>query len=390
MIRMLASLLIKNKTDMKAPETRRAYGMLCGMVGIILNILLFSGKFFAGTISQSISITADAFNNLSDAGSSLITLLGFRLAGQKPDSEHPFGHGRLEYVSGLVVAILVILMGFELLKASADKILHPQEITCSSLIIAILVASIAVKGYMALYNSRIGKRVDSPAMQATSLDSLSDMAATSMVLISTLVSYLTGLNIDGWSGLVVAVLILFAGYKAAKDTVSPLLGQPPDPEFVRKVESLIMEHPGILGIHDLVVHDYGPGRRMISVHAEVSSKCDILQIHGMIDHIERSLSEELDCEAVIHMDPIETDDKKTNETKEQVQTLIKEMDPAITIHDFRMIRGKDYTNVIFDAVLPYQSEMTEKQFRERVCGEVCRLPLPKPITVVLNVDRAYI
>ena len=270
MISLLARLFLKTEGRDEA-ALRKEYGILCGAVGIALNVLLFAGKFFAGTLSGSIAITADAFNNLSDAGSSFVTLLGFQLAGQKPDSDHPFGHGRIEYLSGLAVSMLILLMGFELAKSSLDKILHPAPVDSSWLVIAILCVSIAVKLYMSFYNRSLGKKLNAPAMLATAADSLSDSVATTAVLIATLVGRFSGLMIDGWCGILVAAFILWSGFNAAKDTINPLLGTPPTHEFVDQIKHLVMAHPAIIGIHDLIVHDYGPGRVMISLHAEVSA-----------------------------------------------------------------------------------------------------------------------
>ena len=313
MIELLAKRFIRDRENLKDPAVRRAYGTLCGAVGIALNVLLFLGKFFAGTVSGSIAITADAFNNLSDAGSSAVTLLGFRLAGKKPDPEHPFGHGRIEYVSGLIVAGLILLMGVELVKTSVGKILHPEAVDLTAAALVILAVSVAVKIYMGLYNRAVGRRIDSPAMLATAKDSFSDAAATSAVLAATLVGKFTGLKIDGWVGLLVAGLILRAAWEAAQETLSPLLGQAPDDEFVRRIEDIVMGHEGVLGIHDLVVHDYGPGRVMISLHAEVPAEGNILELHDVIDNAEMALQKELGCEAVIHMDPVVTGDGVTAE-----------------------------------------------------------------------------
>ena len=283
MIELLARWCIPDRDNVTSPSVRRAYGTLCGIVGIALNILLFAGKFFAGQLSGSIAVTADAFNNLSDAGSSAVTLLGFRLAGRKPDTDHPFGHGRIEYISGLAVAGLILLMGVELAKSSVDKILHPEEVTFSLLALGILAASVCVKLYMWLYNRRIGKKIKSAAMEATAMDSLSDTAATAAVLLAMLVGRWTGLAVDGYVGLVVALFILASACKAAKETLSPLLGQPPDPALVQEIRDIVMAHSTVQGIHDLVVHDYGPGRCMISLHAEVPAHGDIMEMQDVID-----------------------------------------------------------------------------------------------------------
>lgn len=304
MITFLAKLWIKDYQKTDLPEVRQAYGVLCGGVGIGFNILLFLGKFLAGLLSNSIAITADAFNNLSDAGSSLITLVGFKMAGQKPDPGHPFGHGRIEYLTGLLVSLLIILMGFELTTSSFDKILHPEDTLCTPVVIGILAASIVVKFYMFLYNRRTGKKIDSAAMTATATDSFSDMLSTTVVLAATLIGHFTGLHIDGFCGLLVGLFILIAGLRSAGETISPLLGQPPQKEFVDKIEQIVLSHDEILGLHDLIVHDYGPGRTMISLHAEVPASGDLLHLHDTIDNIERELKKELHCDAVIHMDPV--------------------------------------------------------------------------------------
>ena len=386
MISLLARLFLKPEGRDEA-ALRKGYGILCGAVGIGLNVLLFAGKFFAGTLSGSIAITADAFNNLSDAGSSFVTLLGFQLAGQKPDSDHPFGHGRIEYLSGLAVSMLILLMGFELAKSSLDKILHPAPVDSSWLVIAILCVSICVKLYMSFYNRSLGKKLNAPAMLATAADSLSDSVATTAVLIATLVGRFTGLKIDGWCGILVAAFILWSGFNAAKDTVNPLLGTPPTHEFVNQIKNLVMAHPGIIGIHDLIVHDYGPGRVMISLHAEVSASENVLELHDEIDNVESELREKLGCEAVIHMDPIVTDDGITEETRERVAALVHCIDDAINIHDFRMVVGPSHTNVIFDAVVPYGFRLTDSEVEEKIKTAV--RTLDGNYFAVVKVERSY-
>ena len=386
MISLLARLFLKPEGRDEA-ALRKGYGILCGAVGIGLNVLLFAGKFFAGTLSGSIAITADAFNNLSDAGSSFVTLLGFQLAGQKPDSDHPFGHGRIEYLSGLAVAMLIILMGFELAKSSLDKILHPAPVDSSWLVIAILCVSICVKLYMSFYNRSLGKKLNAPAMLATAADSLSDSVATTAVLIATLVGRFSGLMIDGWCGILVAAFILWSGFNAAKDTVNPLLGTPPTHEFVNQIKELVMAHPGIIGIHDLIVHDYGPGRVMISLHAEVSASENVLELHDEIDNVESELREKLGCEAVIHMDPIVTDDGITGETRERVAALVHCIDDEINIHDFRMVAGPSHTNVIFDAVVPYGFRLTDSEVEEKIKTAV--RTLDGNYFAVVKVERSY-
>lgn len=361
MVTLLSRLFIRNREDIQNPAVRQAYGMRCGAVGILLNLCLFAGKFIAGAISHSIAITADAFNNLSDAGSSIITLIGFRMSGQKPDPDHPFGHGRIEYVSGLLVSVIILLMGIELLKSSLAKILHPEELAFSPVILVILIASILVKCYMCLYNRALGKKMDSAAMMATAADSFSDTLATAVVLISTLVAHFTGLSIDGWCGVLVGLFICYSGYNAAKDTISPLLGQAPDKEFVRQVNDIVTAHEGIIGIHDLIVHNYGPGRILISLHAEVPADGDILALHDLIDTIEHELRDTLNCHAVIHMDPVQVGDEETARLRELVKGYLAEIDDALSMHDFRIVTGPTHTNLIFDVVTPYGFRMTDSE-----------------------------
>ena len=368
MITILSSLFIKNRDQVGDGNVRRAYGMLCSIVGIALNVCLFAGKYLAGVISGSIAITADAFNNLSDAGSSFISLVGFKFSGMKADADHPFGHGRIEYVSGFGVSMIIILMGFELLKTSVGKIFHPEPVETSALAVGILIVSICVKAYMFFYNRSVGTKIQSETMKATAMDSMSDSIATTAVLVSMGIAYVTGVNVDGWCGCLVACFVLYAGYGAAKDTLNPLLGEAPSKEFVDEIKSIVLAHPEILGIHDLVVHDYGPGRRMISLHGEVSGDCDIFEIHDVIDRIEKELKEKLGCEAVIHMDPIVVNNEAINETKKEVVDMINEHFPGVTIHDFRMIQGPTHTNLIFDAVVPFQYGKTNEEVKQGIAN----------------------
>ena len=388
MISLLAKKFIKNREDVTSPAVRQAYGMLCGIVGIGFNVLLFALKLLAGALSGSIAITADAFNNLSDAGASIVTLLGFKLAGQKPDPEHPFGHGRLEYISGLIVSMVILLMGIELAKSAVEKILHPEAVEFTLLTGGILLASILVKLYMYLYNRAVGKKIGSAAMEATAMDSLSDCAATAAVLAATLIGHFTSLQIDGWCGIVVAALVLWAGIQAARDTISPLLGQPPAPEFVQRIEEIVLSSPVVQGIHDLIVHDYGPGRVMISLHAEVPAHGDILTLHDEIDNVEKQLHDKLGCEAVIHMDPIVTNDEAVNVTHQRIAALVRGIDENISIHDFRMVTGPTHTNVIFDAVVPYGCKMSDREAEEKIKKAVHELD-PSYFAVV-QIDKSYV
>lgn len=388
MIAFLARLFIKDHTNYQEPSVRQAYGTLSGAVGIALNILLFFGKWLAGTLSGSIAITADAFNNLSDAGSSVITLIGFRLSGQKPDPEHPFGHGRMEYLSGVFVSVAILIMGFELIKSSIEKILHPEAIEGSPVILAILAASILVKVYMYLYNSRIGKKIGSAAMQATANDSLSDTVSTTLVLAATVISSLTGLILDGWFGVLVGVFIFYTGITTMKDTIDPLLGQAPEKEFVDQIEQIVMASPMVCGIHDLIVHDYGPGRVMISLHAEVPAHGDLLVIHDEIDNIERVLQHELNCHATIHMDPIVTDDAETSRMHEEVLALAHSVLPELKIHDFRMVKGNTHTNLVFDVLVPYKAPLSDEVIEEKLKEKIAALP-GAVYFAVIQIDHAY-
>lgn len=387
MISLLARLFIKNHQDTKNPNVRQTYGILCGALGIGLNLLLFAGKFAAGFFSHSIAVTADAFNNLSDAGSSIITLIGFRMAGQKPDPDHPFGHGRIEYISGLLVAVIILLMGFELIQGSAAKILRPEDLTFSPAVLIILAVSILVKCYMYLYNRRLGKRLDSAAMLATAADSLSDALATTLVLAATLTAHFTGLHIDGWCGVLVGLFICWTGFNAARDTISPLLGQAPDKEFVRQVNEIVMSHQNVLGIHDLIVHNYGPGRILISLHAEVPADGDILTLHDMIDRIEHQLRDALDCHAVIHMDPVCVNDQETNRLKSLVLGYLEEISPRLTMHDFRIVAGPTHTNLIFDVAAPYDFPLQDSELIQAINQ---RIQQEHPgFCAVIEVDKQY-
>ena len=387
----MISLLVKlfyGEMDMSDEKAvRRAYGTTCSGAGIGFNVLLFAGKLIAGMLSGSVAIVSDAFNNLSDAGSSIISLVGFRLSNKKSDPQHPFGHGRLEYISGLCVSFLIILMGVELGKASIEKIIEPAQVKFSLLTAAILAASILVKLYMALYNSRIGKRLNAVTMKAMAKDSLSDAVATSVVLMSMIVAKLADIAIDGYCGVIVAAFILFTGITAARDTISPLLGQKPDSEFIEEVMRIVNAHKEIIGTHDLVVHDYGPGRLMITLHAEVDADMDILVAHDAVDNIENELREKLGCSAVVHMDPIVTDDVETNATREEIKRVVSNIDSRMTIHDFRMVPGPTHTNVIFDVAVPFDTDMDDDELR-KILGARIR-DVDSKLNAVIEIDKCY-
>ena len=385
MINRLVRLFIQDCDNVTDPAVREKYGVLSGAVGIVLNLLLSAGKFFAGVVTGSIAITADAFNNLSDAGSSVVTLVGFRMAAKRADDDHPFGHGRIEYLSGLAVAVAILVVGLELAKSSLEKVLHPVEVAFSWLSVGILCASILVKLWMFFLNRNLSRRIGS--MMATATDSLSDAAATSAVLLGTLVGHFADLYIDGWVGVLVAVFILRAGWGAAKDTLDPLLGQSPDPELVRGIQETVLGRPEIVGMHDLVVHDYGPGRCMASLHAEVPMDADILVIHDVIDNLERELRRKLGVEVVIHMDPIAVGDPRTDALKAQVTELVRRIDPDMTIHDFRMTAGPEHTNLIFDVAVPYHCRLEDEQVQEAIGAAV--KALPGNYYTVVSVDHVY-
>lgn len=388
MVTILINLLIQNKEDVKNPKVRQQYGMICGLVGIALNILLFVGKFLAGAISHSISITADAFNNLSDAGSSCVTLVGFKMAGAKPDVGHPFGHGRIEYIAGLIVSGAILLMAVELVRTSIDKVLHPQPVEFKALTAVVLLVSILVKVYMAYYNYRIGKKLGSAAMRATATDSLSDTCATTVVLVSAIIGEAFHIQIDGYCGILVGLFIFYAGVSAAKETLDPLLGQAPEETLVRQIEEIVLSHEEICGIHDLLVHDYGPGRLMISLHAEVPAEGDILELHDVIDNTEVELRRKLNCDAVIHMDPVVTEDKHILYLKENIEEIIKKIDPVISMHDFRVVAGPTHTNLIFDIVVPYDYRISDEGLVGQI-QECAAKKLGEGHFVVVQVDKAY-
>ncbi len=387
MIALLSSIFIKNKNNFNDENVRRKYGILTGAVGIILNLFLFATKFSIGIITSAISVTADAFNNLSDAGSSIITLLGFKLSGQKPDNEHPFGHGRIEYISGLFVSVIILIVAFELVKTSIGKIIHPEEVAVSALTFVFLSISIIVKLYMFAYNMIYGKKISSTTMKATAVDSISDTIATSVVLICYILYVVFKIKIDAYAGIAVGLFIAYAGYKTLRETISPLLGQTPDPEFVKEIEEIVRSNESVIGIHDMIVHDYGPTRIFVSLHAEVPCDKDILYLHECIDDIENEIKEKLNCEVSIHMDPVDTNDENLFEAKVMVTEIIKEIDERLTLHDFRMVHGESHSNLIFDVVIPHKFKMSEKELTEEIQKKVH--DKHKGYFCVINVDNDY-
>lgn len=388
MVSFLIKRLVSAEASGEDPIVRKRCGTFSGLMGIILNLLLCAGKFIIGMITGAISITADAFNNLTDAASSIVTLVGFRLAGQKPDNDHPFGHGRIEYLAGLIISMLILLVGFELGKSSVEKIIHPEDVTFSWLAAGILIVSICVKLWMCLFNRALSKKIHSATLHATATDSLSDAIATTVILIGLVVGHFTNFHIDAWLGIAVAIFILRAGILSIKDTLDPLLGQPPEPSLVKGIHDTVLSHSEIVGIHDLVIHDYGPGRRMLSLHAEVPADSDILEAHDVIDHIERELRDKYAVEAVIHMDPIVMGDEETDRARELVSSHARNIHPDITIHDFRMTCGPLHTNLIFDMVVPFDCQLTEEQLQNAISAAM-KAEDERYFTVV-EIDRPFV
>ena len=373
--------------DPQAPETRQRCGALSGGIGIGLNLLLFLGKLLAGIATASIAVMADAFNNLSDTASSVVTLVGFRLSGQEADGEHPFGHGRMEYLAGLVVAMLILLVGVELVQSSVQKILRPEPVVFSTLPAVILAVSVAVKLWMFWFNRRLSRLIDSAALAATAADSLSDAAGTGILLLGLLAGRFFALPLDGWLGLAVALFILRTGWEAARDTVDPLLGRPMDRELAADIDRIVLGHDNILGIHDLVYHDYGPGRAMMSLHAEVPADGDFLELHDVIDHIERELKARHHVETCIHMDPV-VRDGRTEALREQVADIARGVDPVLTIHDFRITAGPIHTNLLFDVVVPYGFRLSDSQLRSALAEGI--KGLSDRYFPVIQVDHSYV
>ena len=387
MTNFLIKHFIPNASDVKSPAVRQRYGVVSGVVGILCNALLCTAKIAAGLLTGAVSIVADGINNLSDGGSCVVSLLGFKMAGKPADDKHPFGHGRIEYVAGLIVSFIIVLMGVELAKTSLDKIFHPEEISFSWITPAVLGISILVKLWMCFFNRKMGDKIDSAVLRATAMDSLSDVAATSAVLAGFVIGYWARVNLDGYLGVLVALFILYTGVSTAKGTLDLLLGEAPDPEFVKQIQQEVLSYPEIIGVHDLIVHNYGPGHSVVSLHAAVPCDVDILKIHDTIDNAERDLKKKFDCEVVIHMDPIITDDKETNEIHQKLSSIVRLLDSRVTIHDFRMVKGPTHTNLIFDIVVPHQFRLTDDQVVESLRQAV--KALDARYEIVVNVDKAY-
>ena len=388
MTKLLIKLFIKDAGNTENPAVRVRYGVLSGAVGIACNLLLTIAKFLIGSLTNSIAITADAVNNLSDAGSSAVTLFSFKAANRPADDEHPFGHGRIEYIAALGVAFLILMMGFELVRSSIDKIMHPEALAFSVPALIVLLLSIGVKIWMAIFNHQLGKRIDSPAVGAVVMDSVSDTAATTVSMLALILSKFTALPLDGYMGIVVALFIFYTGIQIVRDTVGSLLGQAPDPKLVKELESEILSFDGVVGVHDLIVHNYGPNRIFASAHAEVPSSEDIMKSHDTIDLIEREIKKKFHIDMVIHMDPIVVDDEQINRLRLQLSEIAREIDPRFTIHDFRMVEGPTHTNLIFDLVIPHNCKMKKSEIYRRVNELVNELG-PQYYTVI-TVENSFV
>ena len=386
MIQFLVQKFIPNWQDTKNPSVRERYGVLAATVGILSNLLLFLIKILAGLLAGSISIIADAVNNLSDAGSSVITMLAFKISGKPADPKHPYGHARMEYISGMAVSFIIIFLGLQLMGSSFDKILHPQAISLSALTYLILIISVLVKLWQGIFNRKLGKQIASESLQATASDSLNDVIATSAVLISAVVYHFTQIPIDGWIGLLVAGFITFSGIKLVIETGNPLLGEAPDPEFIQKLGSSIMGYEGVIGMHDLQVHSYGPGQVFATVHAEVPANVDILVSHDIIDNIEREVGADLGINLVIHMDPVVTDNEQINLLREQIAQIVKSVDTDLSMHDFRAVSGPSHTNLVFDVVVPPGFEMDDERVTQVISEKAKKLG---NYFCVITIDRNY-
>ncbi len=370
MTQLLLKLFVKDHKNTADPKVRSAYGKLAGLVGILCNLLLFAGKLLVGILSGAVSVTADAMNNLTDASSSVVTLLGFKLAERPADEEHPYGHARIEYLSALAVAAMILIIGVELAKSAWEKILHPAEVSLSLVSVVILVSSVVVKLWMSLFCKKLGTAIHSKALEATSADSRNDVISTLAVLCSLLLGHFLHWKIDGYMGMAVALFIIWSGCCLAKETISPLLGESADEELVASIRELVLSHRGVLGIHDLMVHDYGPGQCFASVHAEMDAQADPIVCHDTLDEIERHALEELRVHLVVHYDPIVTNDAELNRMKKLVEQEIAQIEPALTLHDFRMVRGVTHTNLIFDLVVPFSMKGRESEFKKQIDEKV--------------------
>lgn len=388
MVDLLVHRFIENADDTANPAVRNAYGTLASTVGIVCNVLLCVGKGAIGLFAGSVSIVADAVNNLSDASSNVVSLLGFHMAGRPADREHPYGHGRYEYLAGMVVAVLVLVIGVELVRSSVEKLVDPSPTEFSPAVAIVLVASMLVKAWMMLFNRTLGRRIGSVTLEATAMDSRNDVITTGAVLAAAVVSALTGVDLDGWAGLAVGCFILWSGFGLMRETIDPLLGRTPSDELVRHIHDTIMGYPGVLGTHDLMVHDYGPGRQFASAHVEMAAEANPLDSHDTLDNIEREFLERDGMHVVLHYDPIVTDDPQVCDLRNWIAQQVKVIDPELTIHDLRCVPGPTHTNVIFDCVRPHGLAMSDDELRGTISGLVkSRHP---GYDCVITVDRSYV
>lgn len=389
MTEFLVRHFVKDYENTSKVSVRTTYGVLASVTGIFCNILLFAAKWLIGYLLHSISVMADAFNNLSDAGSSIISLIGVKMAGKPADKEHPFGHGRIEYIAALIVAFLVMEVGFTFFKSAIAKIREPEELHFQAVSMLILFLSVAVKLWMGVFNKNLGKRINSQVMMATAADSMGDVITTGATIASVLFFYFTGINIDGYVGLGVSLVVMWAGIGIAKDTLEPLIGAPVDPQVYKQISDFVEKYDGILGSHDLIVHNYGPGRSMASIHAEVPNDVNIETSHEIIDRVEREALEQLGVMLVIHMDPVETKDKHVLEAKEKVEKVLRAMDPKLSIHDFRMVPGTDQINLIFDLVVPFEYDQKKQDHIRSAIMGVLQIVDPR-YQCVITVERSYV
>ncbi len=388
MTALLTRLFLKD-ADMTTLKGREKCGRLSGIVGIICNVILCGFKIAAGAMTGSIAIMADGVNNLSDAGSSIITLIGFRLSGKEPDDDHPFGHARMEYITALIVSIIILLIGFDLGKSSVEKIIAPEETTFGVVSLIILAVSIVVKLWMMLFNRKLGRMINSTALEATSEDSRNDAIATTVVLIASTISYFSGINLDGWMGALVSVFIMYSGVGLIRETVGTLLGQAPDPKIVRELRKKILSYDGVLGVHDFMMHCYGPGVYFASAHVEMDAKSDMLHCHDVLDTIEHDVKREMHIQLVVHLDPLVTDDAETNEMKEKIAAILSEMEGTITMHDFRVVTGKVAKNVVFDVLVPRKYPLTDAEVKSFIARRI-KESIPGKIGAVITVDHGFV
>ncbi len=372
--------------DLKSPELRKRFGILSGTVGIIANLLLSVGKFFAGIMTGSIAISADAFNNLSDAISSIVTLICFRTSDSPADREHPFGHGRIEYISGLIVSIAIIFMGIEFIKTSIEKIFNPEPVVASTVPIVILVVSLVIKLWMGYFNNKIGNAINSTAIKAAAFDSVSDSIVTITILVGMAVTYFTGFYVDAYSGILVACFVILTGLKMIKESTGPLLGQAPDPELVKSINSLVLKCPYILGIHELTVHNYGPGKLVISMHAEVPANKNIMELHDAVEEVESKLKHKFKCQATIHIDPIVIDDEQVTDMKDKLSAIVKLIDKSAQVYDLRIVPGKLKT-LIFHVSIPYDLKETDKELKKSIENSIDSIE--PGYECIINIDRVY-